>query len=89
MAETKAKAVTTSELDEMVKFTAFKDNGKYKDDISVIVNGKPWRIKRGVEVEIPRYVYNVIMQSQEQDLAATNYVEEKQSDYNKSSKNFE
>jgi hypothetical protein len=86
MAETKEKKV---DLDELVPFEAFKDNDKYKDDITVIVNGKIWRIQRGVEVMIPRYVYNVIKQSEKQDLAATNFAEAKQQAYKKSSKNFE
>lgn len=89
MAEVKEKVAKTENLDELVKFRAFKDNGKYKDDITVIVNGKSWRIQRGVDVEIPRYVHNVIMQSEEQDLKAANFAEEKQDAYKKSSKNFE
>ena len=89
MAEVKEKVAKTENLDELVKFRAFKDNGKYKDDITVIVNGKSWRIQRGVEVEIPRSVYNVIIQSEEQDLKAANYAEEKQDAYKKSSKNLE
>lgn len=86
MAETKEKKI---DLEEKVTFTAFKDNDKYKDDITVIVNGKSWRIKRGVEVNIPRYVYDVIKQSEKQDLTAANYAENKQQAYKNSSKNFE
>ena len=89
MAEVKEKVEKTENLDELVKYRAFKDNDKYKDDITVIVNGKPWRIQRGVDVEIPRYVHNVIMQSEEQDLKAANFAEEKQDAYKKSSKNLE
>jgi hypothetical protein len=54
-------------LSEPVPFYAFKDNDKYKDDITVGVNGKIFRIKRGVQVMIPRNVYNVLMRSMEQD----------------------
>ncbi len=86
MAETKENKV---DLEELVPFEAFKDNDKYKDDITVIVNGKSWRIKRGEEVMVPRYVYNVLKQSEKQDRAAANYAEDKQNAYKKSSKNFE
>lgn len=86
MAETKEKKV---DLDELVPFEAFKDNDKYKDDITVIVNGRIWRIKRGEEVMIPRYVYNVLKQSEKQDRTAANYAEAKQDAYKQSSKNFE
>lgn len=85
MAETKEKKV---DLNELVPFEAFKDNDKYKDDITVIVNGKSWRIKRGEEVMIPRYVYDVLKQSEKQDRAAANFAEAKQDAYKKSSKNF-
>lgn len=86
MAETTEKMV---DLNELVPFEAFKDNDKYKDDITVIVNGKIWRIKRGEEVMIPRYVYNVLKQSEKQDRAASNFAEAKQDAYKKSSRNFE
>lgn len=89
MAEIKEKVAKTENLDELVKYKAFKDNDKYKDDITVIVNGKIRRIQRGVEVEIPRYVLKVIEQSNDQDLKATNYAEQKQNAYKNSSRNFE
>lgn len=84
-----ANVEPAEDLDELVKYKAFKDNGKYKDDITVIVNGKSWRIQRGVWVEIPRYVYNVIVQSEEQDLKATNYAEAKQNEFKNSSNKYE
>lgn len=54
-------------LKETVPFYAFKDNDKYKDDITVGVNGRMFRIKRGEQVMVPRYVYNVLMRSLNQD----------------------
>lgn len=74
---------------ELVPFCAFKDGGKYKEDITVIVNGKSWRIKRGEEVMIPKYVVDVIRQSEKQDLAAANFAEDRENDYKQKSKNFE
>lgn len=62
-----AAADPTAELKELVPFYAFKDGEKYKDDITVGVNGKITRIKRGEQVMIPRYVYNVLMRSMNQD----------------------
>lgn len=53
-------------LEEKVSFRAFKDNDKYKDDISVQVNGKIWQIQRGVTVQIPRFVYLALRQSDRQ-----------------------
>ena len=67
-AETKtAERGLNAYLRERVPFYAFKDSGKYKDDIVVGVNGRIWRIKRGEQVMIPRYVYEVIANSMDQD----------------------
>ena len=78
MAETKKEA--------LVRYKAFKDNDKYKDDITVIVNGKSWRIQRGVWVDLPQYVIDVIEQGNDPDLAAANYSQEQEDAYNKISK---
>ena len=65
----------------LVPFRAFKDNGKYRDDIVVIINGVAWTIQRGVEVMIPQNVYEVIRQSEEQKAAANAYREELEQQY--------
>jgi hypothetical protein len=81
--ETKAesKKPKKNPLHELVPFTAFKDDGKYKDDIFVSVNGRRWQIKRGVEVKIPRYVYNYLMRSQAQNNVTYKFMEQKASEY--------
>lgn len=79
-AEASSKSVTYQATDEEVKkvnesmkelvaIELFLDNDKYKDDVIVSVNGKTWQIKRGVEVQVPRYVAEVIKNSQKQDRA--------------------
>ncbi len=60
---------------ELVGLRLFKDNDKYKDDLTVIINGKAWQIKRGEDVTVPRYVANVIEQSFKQDLATAKLIE--------------
>ena len=52
---------------EKVKVKLFKDNGKYKDDVFVAVNGKSWLIQRGKEVEVPRFVKEILDASMDQD----------------------
>lgn len=52
---------------KMVKIKLFKDSDKYKDDVFVGVNGHTFQIKRGVEVEVPDYVAEVLEHSQRQD----------------------
>jgi hypothetical protein len=60
-------------LNELVPFMAFKDSGKYKDDLVIIVNGKTWQIQRGVQVMIPRYVYLAHRQAEKQKTAAARH----------------
>lgn len=49
-----------------VKFRLFKDSGKYEAPVFVAVNGKSYLIQRGVDVEIPVAVYEVLMNSENQ-----------------------
>ncbi len=45
----------------------FKDNSRYKGDLFVSVNGVNYKIRRGVEVEVPPEVAEVLEHSQQQD----------------------
>ena len=58
MAEAKKKTV---------RIHLFKDNGRYKDDVFVGVNGVNYMIQRGVDVEVPPEVAEVLEHSQVQD----------------------
>ncbi|HIW09784.1 MAG TPA: hypothetical protein H9890_10360 [Candidatus Faecalibacterium intestinigallinarum] len=53
--------------EEKVRIKLFKDNGRYKSDLFVSVNGVNYQIRRGVEVEVPRSVAEVLEHSQRQD----------------------
>lgn len=53
-------------LNERIPFKAIKDNGMYKDDVVVIVNGTRFQIQRGKVVFIPRYVYLAIDDAERQ-----------------------
>lgn len=57
------------------KIRLYKDNEKYKDDVQVIVNGKVFLIKRGVQVEVPDYVAEVLENAQIQAQYAAEYSE--------------
>lgn len=90
MATKKTEAEATTEvkqeeaydpMKDLVDFYAFKDNGKYKDDIIVGINGRFLRIMRGKRVKIPRPYYDVLMQSQEQDAKTASMMENLQEDY--------
>lgn len=52
---------------EMVTIQLFKDEERYKDDVAVFVNGRRVLIKRGVPVQVPRYIADVVAASQKQD----------------------
>lgn len=68
-------------MKEKVTIKLFKDNGKYKDDLVVGVNGVTYQIQRGIAVEVPRYVADVIYQSERQDQNTANMIEKLTSDY--------
>lgn len=59
---------------EPVKLKLFKDKDHYKHDVLVIVNGKSWLIKRGVEVEVPRKVANALSLADDQTAAAADII---------------
>lgn len=50
-----------------VRIRLFKDNSWYKGDLFVSVNGVSYKIRRGVEVEVPPEVAEVLEHSQVQD----------------------
>ena len=50
-----------------MKIKLFKDNSRYKEDLFVSVNGVNYKIRRGVEVEVPPEVAEVLEHSQQQD----------------------
>lgn len=61
---------------ELVAVKLFYDGEKYKDDVFVAVNGRKYQIKRGEPVMVPRYIKEVLDNSQKQDAAASRYMEE-------------
>ena len=50
-----------------VRIRLFQDNGRYKGDLFVSVNGVNYKIRRGVEVQVPPEVAEVLEHSQMQD----------------------
>lgn len=74
---------------ERVPFRAFKDSGKYRDDIIVGYNGRIYQIKRGVEVMIPRAVREIIYQSEEQDQRTADLIDLESSRFAAESRRYE
>ena len=50
-----------------VRIRLFKDNSRYKGDLFVSVNGVNYKIRRGVEVEVPPAVAEVLKHSPRQN----------------------
>lgn len=84
--EAKMTPTVANDPNELVEFEAFYDDDRYKDDIFVAVNGRRYQIKRGVKVKIPRFVYEVIMNSIEQDKATADLMERESRRYTESLK---
>lgn len=60
---------------EKVPIMLFKDKDKYTEPLVVAVNGVTYQIQRGIKVEVPRYVAEVIENSIGQDTTTSNYTE--------------
>lgn len=83
----KAEMVVLPEPEpEMVKIKLFKDGGKYSEPVFVAVNGRRWIVPRGVEVEIPDYVAEVLERSMEQDQATALMIEKLENRFNEKTK---
>ena len=64
------------EMQQKVRIKLFKDGRTYKDPLYVAVNGHNFVIERGVEVEVPRYVEEVIRNMEAQNILASELVAE-------------
>ena len=74
--ETEIEIDPNEALKQRVPYKAFKDDGKYKDDLVVIVNGHNFIIQRGIEVQLPQYVV-LVLESKDRELRSANqYIEE-------------
>ena len=60
---------------ELVPVMLIKDYNRYKDDVTVTVNGINYQIQRGVSVMVPRSVALVLERSHQQELEAQEYLE--------------
>lgn len=70
-ANSPANTPVDPELEKIVRIKLFYDGDRYKDPVFVGVNGKNFLVQRNKWVEVPRYVANIIAQSEDQD-ARTN-----------------
>lgn len=83
MATTKKAA---DRMNEKVTIKLFKDNRKYREDVSVSVNGVTYQIKRGIPVEVPRFVADVLAESEMQDTKTANMLESMSDEFEKKTK---
>jgi|GEM_PF-1613007 len=75
------KAQEPDDGDKLVEVRLFKDNGAYKDDLTVGVNGEIIKIQRGKTVKIKKKFLRVIEQSNLQAEQLANMIDEKTSEY--------
>lgn len=72
--------------EEYVSVMLFKDNGKYKDDLLVCVNGETCLIQRGVRVQIKRKFLWVIQNQMRQDASTANLIQTMSGEFEDSAK---
>jgi hypothetical protein len=73
MATTKPE--TVEELKEKTVKVRIPKTKEQQDDVFVSVNNRTWLIQRGVEVEVPECVAEVLMHQQEMAEAAMDFEE--------------
>ena len=64
MAEATKTAPKATETEKLVKIRIPRERDR-QDDVFVCVNGRTWLIKRGVEVEVPECVAEVIRNAED------------------------
>ena len=64
----------TKNQENKVKIKLFYDGYNYTDDVTVVVNGRTYIIQRGVEVEVPKCVKDVLDDAARQERAAQKYI---------------
>lgn len=77
---------TPKKNEELVTIHLFKDKDKYRHDLKVILNGRAYRIQRGVDVQVPKPVADIINQSLAQDNKTANFIAEKREEYERAVK---
>lgn len=58
-----------------------KDSDKYKDDKTVALNGNTYTIQRGKYINVPKAIAEILEASTRQGADATQYMEERQAEY--------
>lgn len=81
LSEAELVAKNEAYMKELVPVRLFVDNDKYKNDVVVAVNGVTYIIKRGVDVEVPRFVKEVIDNSIAQDGATARMLQGLSNDF--------
>lgn len=72
--------------EELVTVHLFKDANKYKDDVTVHVNGRRWTIQRGKTVQVPKAVAEVLEHSMGQDAETAELIASKSEEFKAAAK---
>lgn len=67
--------------EELVHVQLFKDSNKYKDDVTLHVNGERVTIQRGKPVQIKKKFAEVLEHSMMQDAATADMISQKQEEF--------
>ena len=63
---------------DYVSVTLPRATGKEEDFVFVGLNGKGWTIRRGVTVQVPRPVYDILTESQRQQQRQLEFIRSQQ-----------
>ncbi len=74
--------------EKRVRIRLYKDRGNLSDDVTVIVNGRAYLIQRGVEVEVPESVAEVLANADVQRGFAVDYMQGLSDEFEGKAKNM-
>lgn len=76
------------EPNDLVEVKLFQDTGKYAEPLTVVLNGKIWRLERGVPLKVPKDVAEIIEHSEYQNNMTARMIVQKEREWEEKSKNI-
>lgn len=73
---------------EKVTRRLFRDGGRYRDDVPILVNGQCIQVQRGVDVTLPPAFAEVLDASVAQDRAAQELIDRKASEFREDARRY-
>lgn len=65
----------------LVEVTLFQDTDKYSEPLTVVLNGKVWRLERGIPLKVPKDIKEIIDHSEYQNNMTARMIAKKEREW--------